>query len=220
MADSSLDELPVPQSVVLAYAPAPLRDAWQAYFTLDAQLAELVRKASEPMLGQLRLAWWRDRLQEPTAAWPKGNPLLALIERSWGVKAAELTPLVDGWEHILADPPIAPLDVDLFALGRARAMRSLAEMSGSGGAAQSVDIATKRWALADLATHIDEGEERQTVLGVAAQMGTGAARLERSMRPLAILDGLARRSLANNSAPLFSGRKAALVTLRLGIFGY
>lgn len=220
MADTSLDELPVPQSVVLAYAPEQFRAAWQAYFALDAQLADLVRKASEPMLGQLRLAWWRDRLNEPTSAWPKGNPLLALIEQSWGANAAQLAPLVDGWEHILADPPIPALDVDLFALGRARAMRSLAEMSGSAARTDKIDIAARRWALADLASHIGEGEERDTVRSVASQIGSDSVKLDRSIRPLAILDGLARRSLANSSAPLFAGRKAALVTLRLGMFGY
>ena len=46
---------------------------------------------------QLRLAWWRDRLAEPAAIWPRGEPLLALLA-AWDSDRAALSGLVDGWE--------------------------------------------------------------------------------------------------------------------------
>ncbi len=46
---------------------------------------------------QLRLAWWRDRLAEPASAWPRGEPLLALLS-AWDAERSALVALVDGWE--------------------------------------------------------------------------------------------------------------------------
>ncbi len=46
---------------------------------------------------QLRLAWWRDRLAEPAADWPKGEPLLQVLT-AWDSERAALSALVDGWE--------------------------------------------------------------------------------------------------------------------------
>ena len=55
------------------------------------------------MLGQLRLAWWRDRLNDDPAKWPKGEPLLGRLG-SWGERSRALVPLVDGWEALLGEP--------------------------------------------------------------------------------------------------------------------
>lgn len=46
---------------------------------------------------QLRLAWWRDRMAEPAADWPRGEPLLGLLV-AWDAERAALRALVDGWE--------------------------------------------------------------------------------------------------------------------------
>jgi phytoene synthase len=53
---------------------------------LDVRLAGVVRGAREPMLGQLKLAWWRDRLGGDPESWPKGEPLLASL-KAWGAEA-------------------------------------------------------------------------------------------------------------------------------------
>ena len=62
-------------------------------------------QAREPLLGQVRLAWWRDRLGQDPADWPAGEPLLAAL-RGWQPQFAALAALVDGWELLLGAPPL------------------------------------------------------------------------------------------------------------------
>ena len=45
------------------YAPAPVREALIALFALDSTLAAIPPSVSEPMIGAIRLAWWREALE-------------------------------------------------------------------------------------------------------------------------------------------------------------
>jgi hypothetical protein len=36
----------------------------ESLFAIDAAMGEVVRSTREPMLGPIRLAWWRERLEE------------------------------------------------------------------------------------------------------------------------------------------------------------
>lgn len=211
--------IPIPQTLALSYSPLADRDIWRCYFALDAHLAELVRKTSEPLLGQIRLAWWRDRLREPSGSWLKGNPLLAQIAEEWGQHASDLAPLVDGWEHLLAESPIEISDIEGFADGRARAFGALAALLHASGQPEVVRGAAMIWALADLASHSADDKERRRVQRAALKITSDQRSLAPRLRPLAILAGLGKRSLANGCTPLFSGRRAALATMRLGMFG-
>ena len=217
MSRPDIAELPDLLRIALAWSKPPDRLAWHAVFALDTHMAALLRGASEPMLGQIRLAWWRDRLTEAPATWPKGNPVLSLLAQAWGEPAAELAPLVDGWEHLLVEK-LTPEDIEAFAAGRAAAMAALRRKLGQPDAQEAVGRSGRRWALADLASHSADPGERDAALQLAQGAGQSAI-LPRAMRPLAILDGLARRSLAAGGAPLFGGRRAALTALRLGMFG-
>lgn len=203
--------LPLPQRLALAYAPGRLRDRWLGLFALDAHLANLVRKTHEPLLGQMRLAWWRERLAEPAAQWPRGDPLLDLLA-AWEGREAALGALVDGWEHLLGEA-LDPEAAAGFAEGRAAAL------AGLGGGGESIMLAGRRWALADLAANLRNPGERAVALAAARGLGPARGRLSRDLRPLTVLDGLARRALARDGAPLADGPLAALVALRLGIVG-
>ena len=212
-----IETLPPAQRLALAYAPARLREVTLGLLALDLHLAALVRGTREPILGQVRLAWWRDRLGEPVADRPKGDPLLALLA-GWEGHEAGLTALIDGWEHMLG----ADLDaaaIDAFAKGRATGFGTLASLAGKPDASGVAVIAGHRWALADLAAHLGKTQEKARALEAAAGLGSHAVALPRALRPLAVLDGLACRSLANGGAPLAEGPRAALVALRLGIVG-
>jgi phytoene synthase len=214
---SLVETLPVPQRLALAYAPGRLREATLGLFALDAHLANLVRKAREPLLTQARLAWWRERLEEPIELRPKGDPLLDLLA-NWRDREAGLVALVDGWEHLLADHLDAAA-IAGFAEGRGAAFAGLAALAGEGDCVVSAGQAGKRWALADLATHLGDAGERGRALEAARAGGRHSVTLPRALRSLTVLDGLARRSLARGGAPLAEGVLACLVAVRLGIVG-
>lgn len=105
--DDLRETLPAIQRLALAYAPARTRDATLALLALDGRLAGVLRSASEPMLAQIRLAWWRDILGREAAERPSGEPLVALLE-PWGREAGELVALVDGWEQLVETESFGP----------------------------------------------------------------------------------------------------------------
>lgn len=167
-------------------------------------MAGVVREAREPVLAQIRLAWWRERLAEPADKRPTGEPLLALL----GHHAAAFGPLVDGWEALLGEAPLPKSALSDFAEGRARALGGLADVLGI--PQEPSERAGRSWALADLATRLGDLEELANVAVLKAET-QGFPRLPRAMRPLVVLHGLASRSR--------NGPIALLTAMRLGILG-
>ena len=187
-------ELPPLQRLAVAYAPAALRPAWTALILLDHRLARAVAGASEPLIGQLKLAWWRDRTREPASRWPAGEPLLAAMKSFDGERAA-LEALVDGWEGLIdaeADGGALARLADARAGAVAALARIVARIVGCVADPQAIATLARQWTL--------PGE------------GAGAAiRLPRALRPLLIL--------ANLPDPAHSGPMALLRLVRLGMFG-
>ena len=86
-----------PERLAIAYAPRAVRPAWTGLLALDRRLADAARPGRDVIMIQLRLAWWRDRLAEPAAHWPRGEPLLQVLT-AWDSDRGALGGLVDGWE--------------------------------------------------------------------------------------------------------------------------
>lgn len=212
-ADPLLDSLPVVQRVAVAYAPRRTRDAWLGLLALDTRLAQVVRETREPMLGQIRLAWWRERLSEAPAKRPKGEPLLALL----GDDSGRLVPLVDAWEAMLGEAPLPRATIAAFAEGRAQALAGLAAALGLQAAAGDTAQVGRSWALADLALRLSHPQEREHASALIAAEDRNLPRLPREMRPLVVLHGLAVRELRRGNDE--AGMGALFATLRLGIFG-
>ena len=206
-------ELPPPLRLALAYAPRAARAPTLALFLLDTRLAGFVRRGGEPLMAQMRLAWWRDTLRGTPADRPRGDPLLDML-RAWRTPAP-LVALVDGWEQLLAEE-FDREAITAFAGGRAKACAALAQELGERESA--VEPAAWAWALGDLAGNLSDSAERARVLEVARQ-DRYVSPSARALRPLAILGGLGRRALAKGGVPLLDGRGAALAALRLGMLG-
>ena len=213
MALDLLDELPAAQRLALAYATATTRRPTLALLALDARLGAVLRRRGEPVLAQMRFAWWRDRLGSDPAAWPRGDAVLALLGE-WRDPAA-LIPLIDGWE-VLVGEVLDSAAIDAFADGRGEAFAALArEVEAPPAAAQTCG---RTWGLADLAANLANPAERASVLAAAAALPP-CPKLPRALRPLAVLGGLAQRALQRGGTPLLDGPAAALLAVRLGIVG-
>lgn len=184
-----------------------MRSDWLTFLALDDRLGRVVRTAREPILAQIKLAWWRDRLGADPAGWPKGEPLLARLA-GWEERTG-LVALVDGWEALLEDLPHSPQVSERFAHGRAGAIGVLAARMGE-NTGDAMNIA-KRWALAERglaglpAGHRDADSRR--------------AKLPGTMRPLAVLAGLHLRAARRGDGEVLSGPGALLAAIRLGMTG-
>ena len=212
-------ELAEEVQLALAYARPADRPLLRSMFELDRRLAGVVATSSETVIGQMRLAWWRDLLCKPASERPLGEPLVMSISDAWGEQAAELTELVDGWEALLVAEALDHDTLDHFCEGRASAWSAAVRGLGFAEAEQQkARRAGYRWALADLAAHLSDEDERHLVLAHAETIAPTKA-MHRRVRTLAILSGLSKRSLSLGGKPLLEGRAAALLALRIGISG-
>lgn len=207
-----VEALPIERRLALSYGTGRGRVLMLGLMALDQRLGQLVRQTREPMLAQIKLAWWREQLDRSAAERAGGEPLLALLEH-WGEAAGELGALAAGWEALLGDAP----DFQAFAAARGDTCEALAHALGQSEAAPMAKKAGTAWALAELATKVSVPQEHEAVLGAIAQAQWGAVRLPVGLRPLAVLHGLARR--AGGKREFLDGFGAGLLAARLGLLG-
>lgn len=213
MADDLVHELPEATRLALA-SGGRNRTQWLTFFALDARVGGYVLGAQEPLLAQMRIAWWRDELAKDPARRPQGDQLLDAI----GSKTDGLRELLDGWEALLAEAPLGWEGLEPFVSGRASAAQGLANSLGV-SQLDTAGTAARLWALADLAYRLPDESDRQLALDMAERIMKRSPALPRPLRPLAVLAGLSRRALARGGAPLVGDRSSPLVALRLGLFG-
>lgn len=166
MTPPSEENLPPELELTLAHTKAPYRDALRIFFDFDRRLARIVAGTNEPMLGQMRLAWWRETLLKPVKDRPSGDAVLDAVGSSWAGREAALIELVDGWEHLLTESALTQEGASRFAAGRTAAMRAAFEDKGSLWDQCDAGAAAWHWALADLAVNVSLDEERELLVGM------------------------------------------------------
>lgn len=206
------------QRLALAYAPGDARLVTLGLLALDSRLASVVRDASEPMLAQIRLAWWREMFAQPQEQWPEGEPLVALLSL-WKGHVTALSGLVDGWEEMTAPAPLAGSAMELLADKRADAFAALAVLVGEAGSEDATHRMGRAWAVADLVMHLNDPAERDVALELAQREGRSLARLPRKLRPLAVLHGVARRRIGRPEIDKAT-RGEFFAAMRIGLLGY
>ncbi|MDE0879434.1 MAG: hypothetical protein OSB00_12345 [Sphingomonas bacterium] len=121
-------------------------------FALDAQLARIVATTREPMMGQLRLAWWRDSLVALDTSPAPAEPILRDIADRllpMGIRGADLAGMTEGWESILASDGADGAVRAVYADRRGSLLfAAAARVMGADGT--GVAAAARGWALADL----------------------------------------------------------------------
>lgn len=209
------DEIPLASRIALGYCALGTRAMLGAVLALDYRLSQLVARTSETMLGQMRLAWWRETLQRPPAARPQGDAVLDAIGASWGEDCASLIALVDGWEHLLRPEPLDETAAHAFAAGRAAAL--VAACGYDPACSAPAATAARVWALADLAGKVTNSAERVMLVRLGRAEAQARTRLSSQGRPLAVLGALGAHALERGGRPLMEGRSAAAVAVKAAI---
>ncbi|MET0313224.1 MAG: squalene/phytoene synthase family protein, partial [Hansschlegelia sp.] len=137
------------------FAPADARPHLLALRAFDAELARVRSIVSDPMVGEIRLQWWRDALESPDRADAVAHPVARALEAAiaFGSLPREaLLSLVDARADDLYDDPVPTLGELEGRLGATHSalirLGSLilghgqdpggAEAAGYGGVAQGV----------------------------------------------------------------------------------
>ena len=80
------------------FAPAARREALFALYAFNLEVARTAEAVSEPMLGQIRLQWWREALDEIYAGRPRRHEVtlpLAAAVRTHGLTRRHFEALID-----------------------------------------------------------------------------------------------------------------------------
>jgi phytoene synthase len=113
------------------FAPAERREALLALYAFNYEIARVRETVREPMLGQIRLQWWREVVATAFAGEPPRRhlvavPLTAAI-RGCGLTRAHFDRLIDTRERDLADAPPADLAaLENYAEGTSSSLVQLA----------------------------------------------------------------------------------------------
>ena len=108
------------------FAPAARREALFALIAFNHEIARIPEAVSEPMLGRIRLQWWRETLEaihdgKPARRHEVALPLADAIH-AWGLDRSAFERLLDGREADLesdAPPDLAGLERYAAATGGA-----------------------------------------------------------------------------------------------------
>ena len=173
------------RGLVRLYWPAHLRSAFDALFALEDVLLGVARTSTQPALGAIRMAWWRDALRRLDEAPPPGEPHLQAIAaqlRPRAVGGAELAAVAEGYATLFDPTP------DLNLIGAAGRSLFAAGARVLGAEDDALGEAARRYALARVAR-----------LGLIAEapppLPPFKHRFARKARPLTALARLAERDL-------------------------
>ncbi|SBV33332.1 conserved protein of unknown function [uncultured Sphingopyxis sp.] len=193
---------------VMVAVPREKRPAMAALWGLAARLTKLLADAREPLIGQIKLAWWRDMaamIASDPAALPKGEPLLAELQASWA-RQGGLDALVDAAEAML----LAESDTERRAASESFGGHLFAL---SGGA----EAGGRRWGLIWGAGVVEAEPEARVLLADAGNSATPARRDFGGSRALLMLDRWAAVIASHEGDRRL--RSEGLLLLRIGLFG-
>jgi len=112
------------RELALLHTPARVRPGMRALFAIDAAMEDVVARSTEPTLGRIKLAWWRERLEALDDNPPPAEPRLQAVAEHLlraGISGAEVAELEAGWATLLDPEPDAALVAGrgavLFELG-------------------------------------------------------------------------------------------------------
>lgn len=139
-------------------APASRRAALIALYAFNVEIARVRETVSEPMLGQIRLQWWREAIDGIALGEVRSHEAAVAFAETWSREdfpAAALTALIDARERDLDEAPFEDMSaLEIYAQGTSSALMALAaqvldEEAAAAGAA-TIRLAGIAYALTGL----------------------------------------------------------------------
>lgn len=198
------------RELALLHLPGRHRAAFEALFQVDAAMGDVVARCTEPALGRIKLAWWREELERLDTQAAPAEPRLQAVAGHLipaGVTGAEVAALETGWATLLdaVEPRlVAERGAALFRIGGAILGAKDRSLSEAGALYALVSVG--RRGVPELLEHASEPAER-----------LAGHRFSRPLRGLTGLARLAMRDLKKGLPPEpegSSGRAAAMLRHR------
>lgn len=169
-----------PARLAIAYARPDLRMAFSLLLRFDDRIAGIVGRGTEPMIAQMKIAWWHDAIAAARDDRPKGEPLLIELNHIDNDTLNEaMQRLLDAWGLLLAHDQWTSEVLAGFAKARGRAVfDTYRRWIDDGAVAEDIG---NRWAIDDL--RLKFGSR----VGASATPTSQRLPNRRSLRPLTIL---------------------------------
>lgn len=199
------------RELALLHLPGRHRAAFEALFQVDAAMGDVVARCTDPALGRIKLAWWREELERlDTQAAPAEPRLQAIAEHllPLGINGADVAALEPGWATLLdqeVEPRlVAERGAELFRIG-GLILRGGDKQLHDAGALYAL-VSVGRRGVPELLEHASAPAER-----------LAGHRFSRPLRGLTGLARLAMRDLKKGLPPEpegSAGRAAAMLRHR------
>lgn len=137
-------------------APAEKRARLIALYAFNAEIARTRETVSEPMLGQIRLQWWREAVEGIAQGEVRGHEAAVALAETWtreGFPAAGLIALIDARERDLDETPFEDMAaLETYAEETSSRLMALAALAlgGSRNASEVIRLAGIAYALTGL----------------------------------------------------------------------
>jgi phytoene synthase len=183
IADELAAAIGADRALMLQQVRPELKPAFEALWAIDAAMADVVARATQPALAAIKLAWWCKQLEALDSGAPPAEPRLDAAARHLlprGISGADLAALEPGWAALLDED----MDSQRVADRGAHLFRLAARLLG--GEDERIGDAGALYALVSVG--------RRGVPQLMAAAAEPARRLakHRFARPLRVLTALAR----------------------------
>lgn len=109
---ASLDEVRAhdhDRFLTLLFAPSAKRPALTALYAFNIEIARIAELVTEPMMGHIRLQWWRETLEGLPRGETRGHAAAEALHEAGGIPLDKLQALIDARERDLSDEAFADL---------------------------------------------------------------------------------------------------------------
>ena len=142
-------------------------------FALDNACAQIARTVSEPIMAQIRFAWWRDGLRAQVLPAQHDAPIMVALrgDDEFDRARAGLIAMIDGWEELIVGGEGNNRDMlSAYAAGRGAGLFAALAPTYAGQSAAAGQV----WALWDLAGHLSDPALAEDAVNLARDLSEGA----------------------------------------------
>ena len=103
---ASLDEVRAhdhDRFLTLFFAPSAKRPALTALYAFNIEIARIAELVTEPMMGHIRLQWWRETLEGLPRGETRGHAAAEALHEAGGIPLHKFQALIDARERDLSD---------------------------------------------------------------------------------------------------------------------
>lgn len=127
---ASLDEVRAndhDRFLTLLFAPSSKRPALTALYAFNIEIARIAELVTEPMMGHIRLQWWRETIEGLPRGETRGHAAAEALHEAGGIPLEKLEALIDARERDLSEDAFADMSaVEDYAVQTSSTLMTIA----------------------------------------------------------------------------------------------